>query len=130
MSATRANGHGAVSREEGKRLLGASRGQRLGVYEQALIAQVVAVGLPRPIREYQGIPGRKFRFDLCWPPQQLAVEIDGAIWVNGRHSSGAGISRDCEKFSLAAIHGWRVLRVTTGMVKSGKALKFIKLAFA
>jgi hypothetical protein len=29
---------------------------------------------------------------------------------------------------VAAIHGWRVLRVTPNMVKSGKALKFVKLA--
>lgn len=98
------------------------------LYEAGLAFQCRATGLPEPVREYRGIPGRKFKFDLAWPDRKLALEIDGAIWINGRHSRGSGIMRDCEKFSLAAIHGWRVLRVTGDMVTSGKALRLLTQA--
>lgn len=101
----------------------------MSALEDRFVFQIQAVGLPAPLREYRFLPPRRFRFDLAWPDhQKLACEIDGAVWVNGRHSRGSGIQRDCEKFSLAAIHGWRVLRVTGDMVKSGKALKFVELA--
>lgn len=97
--------------------------------EQQFLFQIRSVGLPMPVTEYRFAPPRRFRFDLAWPEQgKLACEIDGAVWVNGRHSRGSGIQRDCEKFSLAAIHGWRVMRVTGDMVKSGKALKLLELA--
>lgn len=92
------------------------------------MAHVKAVGLPAPVREHRVCPSRRFRFDLAWPEQRIACEIDGAVWVNGRHSRGSGIQTDCDKACLAAIHGWKVLRVTTGMVKSGKALDFVERA--
>lgn len=101
---------------------------RTADYEATLAQQCEWAKLPTPEREVRVCPERKFRFDLAWPDRKLACEIDGAVWVNGRHSRGAGVQHDCEKFSLAAIHGWRVLRVTSDMVKSGKALKFLELA--
>ncbi len=96
--------------------------------ELTLFEQIRLAKLEEPVREYAGIPGRKFRFDGAWPPRKLSFEIDGAVWVNGRHSRGSGIQRDCEKFSLAAIYGWRVMRFTTDMVRSGKALALVERA--
>lgn len=97
-------------------------------YETALAWQCRVAGLVEPLREYRVCEGRRFRFDLAWPVQRVALEIDGGVWISGRHSRGAGITSDCEKFSLAAIHGWRVLRVTGAMVRSGKALLFLRAA--
>ena len=82
------------------------RVKRTAASELTLVRQILAVGLPCPFEEHRFCE-RKFRFDLAWPDRKLACEIDGAVWTNGRHSRGAGIQRDCEKFSLAAIHGWR-----------------------
>lgn len=121
-----------VSVEEGRALLRAGNASRprprTARYELTLLHQIALVPLPVPVLEHQGIPGRKFRFDLCWPDRRLALEIDGAVWVNGRHSRGSGVQTDCEKFSLAAAHGWRVMRVTPDMVRSGKALRLVQFA--
>lgn len=68
--------------------------------------------LPQPLREYRFSPKRRFRFDLAWPKNKLAVEIDGGVWSGGRHTRGAGFERDAEKLNLAISLGWKVLRFT------------------
>jgi hypothetical protein len=84
--------------------------------------------------QYEFWPGRKFRFDfIVWRPYLLAsfkvaVEVQGGIWKIGGHSSGAGIEGGCEKAAHAAIAGWRLLPVTGGQIKSGKAIGWIKQA--
>lgn len=79
-------------------------------------------GLDVPIREYRFAPPRRFRFDYAWLSRWLAAEVDGAVWILGRHSRGAGIESDCEKVNLAIERGWTVARFTTGMVADGRAL--------
>jgi hypothetical protein len=34
----------------------------------------------------------------------------------GRHTSGGGFIKDCEKYNAAALLGWRVLRYTTSNI--------------
>jgi very-short-patch-repair endonuclease len=70
-------------------------------------------------------PKRRWKFDYLIG-EKLAVEVDGAIWVRGRHSRGAGMEADNEKFNEALILGYRVLRFSTGQVKSGMAIATIK----
>ena len=65
---------------------------------------------------------RRYRFDFAFPEQKLAVEIEGGIWVNGRHNRASSIEADFEKYALAAILGWRVIRVSTWQVNSGLAI--------
>ena len=77
-----------------------------------------------PEREFRFAPEREYRFDFAWPSQKIAVEIDGGTeFGKSRHSFGAGYERDARKFNLAARRGWRVLRFTTAMVKSGEAIR-------
>lgn len=95
------------------------------MYEQALAAEVVAMGLPRPQREWRFHPVRKWRFDLAWPERLLAVEVEGGGFVQGRHTRGAGMEGDCVKYNEAALLGWTVIRVTPGMVRSGQAIKYV-----
>lgn len=63
---------------------------------------------------------------MCWPRSKVAVELEGGIWVMGRHTRGAGFEKDCEKMNWAALHGWRVFRFTPGMIKSGVALATVE----
>lgn len=72
-----------------------------------------AAGLPVPVTEHQFHPGRRWRFDYAWPEHKLALEIEGGIWQRGGggHSHPMHIERDIEKYSEAAILGWRILRV-------------------
>lgn len=62
--------------------------------------------------------GRKWRFDVCFPAQMVAVEIDGGTHGQGRHNRHAGFQGDCQKLNAAAELGWTVLRGTGPMVKS------------
>ena len=75
-----------------------------------------------PEREYRFSPLRKWRFDFAWPTQQIAVEIEGGTWANGRHNRGQGYSDDLEKYNHAVKEGWRILRYTTEMVQAGTAI--------
>lgn len=84
----------------------------------SLADQCRAFDLPEPVAEhaFAASLGRKFRFDWAWPERKIAVEEDGAVWVQGRHTRGSGFLRDCEKTNLAAEMGWRVFRFETGKV--------------
>jgi hypothetical protein len=80
-------------------------------------------------REHRFAPPRRWRFDFAWPAQRIALEIEGGSWAGGRHVRGRGYEADCEKYSEAALRGWRVLRATPGMVRDGRALALLERAF-
>ena len=80
--------------------------------ERAFLANLTALGVPHPVAEHRFHPVRKFRFDYAWTDVGLALEVDGGIWNGGgAHGRGTGIARDQEKQNLAAIDGWRILRI-------------------
>jgi very-short-patch-repair endonuclease len=74
----------------------------------AILAQA---GLPEATPEFRFDESRRWRFDYSWPAQKVALEVEGGIWTNGRHTRGAGYLRDMEKYNRATVLGWRVLRV-------------------
>lgn len=80
----------------------------------AMVALCRAHGLPEPVPEYQFHPTRRWRFDYSWPMRMVALEVEGGIWTNGRHTRGSGAVADLEKYSEAAIAGWRVIYCTPG----------------
>lgn len=67
----------------------------------------------RIVKEYKFHDVRKWRFDYAFPDQKVAVEVDGAVWTQGRHTRGAGYVNDLEKLNTAASMGWLILRITT-----------------
>jgi hypothetical protein len=89
-------------------------------------------GLPMPTREYPVAPDRRWRFDYAWPAERVALEVDGGTWIGGRHSRALGFERDCRKLNQAAAAGWRVLRVTPGMLERDwpEVAKVLRQAFA
>ncbi len=93
-----------------------------------LLWQIKAAKMPKPTQEHRFFPPRRWRFDLSWPRMMVAVEVEGGIWMNGRHSRGKGFENDCIKYNAAALLGWKVLRVTGGMIEDGSALKTIEQA--
>ncbi len=98
--------------------------------ERALLVQIRAVGLLPPEVQHRFHVTRMWRFDLAWPSEALAVEVDGGTWSGGRHTRGAGYQADCEKINEAVCMGWRVLRVTGVHIKSGQAIEWVKRALA
>jgi len=68
---------------------------------------------PPYVREHRFHPTRRWRFDVAFVEQKVAVEIDGGCWSRGRHTRGSGYIKDTEKLNAAVVQGWRVLRYCT-----------------
>lgn len=103
----------------------------------SLLDQIRLHGLPEPSRhalapagELVFAPPRRWRFDLAWPDRMLAVEVDGGVWTQGRHTRGAGFIEDCVKTNRAVVLGWRVLRFPGPHVKDGTAVRTLREALA
>lgn len=83
-------------------------------------------------KEVSVIPGRRFRWDfrVGGPSKRVLVEVQGAVFVRGGHSTGVGITRDALKSNLAVLAGWKPIVVTAAHIKSGEALQWIQQALA
>lgn len=82
------------------------------------------------VREYKFYPTRAWRFDYAIPQLRIAIEIDGGIWINGRHNRASGYIGDMEKFNAAATLGWVVLKFTPQEQYSQKIFDIIATAIA
>lgn len=91
-----------------------------------LLADQVAAFLPAAVTEYRFHQTRKWRFDVAWPSERVAVEIEGGAYVAGRHSRGAGFEADIEKYAEAACLGWTVLRALPKHVRDGTAAAWLR----
>ena len=90
--------------------------------------------------DYKFHPKRRWLFDMAWPELKLALEVEGGTRgvrggkrcqccghaPQGRHSRAQGFENDCIKYGEAQALGWVVLRVTVGMIDSGKAIDLLK----
>ena len=111
--------------------------------EQLLAEQIHLAGLPEPRREYRfaahhvgkgkGIRERlraaglkDWRFDFAWPDHMLAVEAEGGIWMEGRHTRGVGFTEDRRKYAAAQEIGWTVYSTVDSLIRSGEALRTIE----
>ncbi len=83
---------------------------------EALLAAYWPKAAPAFTREYRfderETPPRKWRFDFAWPAYRVAVELHGGTFAGGRHNTGQGMAKDCEKARAAALQGWHVLPYT------------------
>ena len=91
------------------------------------LAACVREGLPEPIKEYQFAPPRKWCFDYLFDGL-IALEVEGGVWVAGRHNRGKGFLADMEKYNEAAILGYVLLRCTPQDIETGAVFALIKRA--
>lgn len=89
-----------------------------------------ALGLPEPCGEHRFHPARKWRFDWAWPDRLVAMEIDGGVWIGGRHNHPAGFIRDMEKLNAAAELGWRVLRYQPNRIDWDQVSRVLGISIA
>ena len=82
-----------------------------------------------PEREYRFHPTRRWRFDLAFVKSKVAIEIEGGIWIMGRHNRGLGMIKDMEKYNEAMYYGSYMARFTPKMVKDGSAMQFLNRYF-
>ena len=66
---------------------------------------------PKLEREFRLHQTRRWRSDFAHMESNTLIEIEGGIWVNGRHNRAAGFNADLEKYLEAGLSGWRVFRL-------------------
>lgn len=93
-----------------------------------LVGLCRAAGLSLPIPEYRFDTVRRYRFDYAWPLRMVAVEIDGGVWTQGRHTRGKGFIEDQRKGNLACKLGWFVLHYTPDRL--GECIADLRIMFA
>ncbi|NBW16693.1 MAG: hypothetical protein EBR82_52820 [Caulobacteraceae bacterium] len=65
---------------------------------------------PALLPEYRFHPTRKWRLDW-FHESGVCVEIEGGIWIKGRHTRGKGFLADIEKYNALAERGILLFRV-------------------
>ncbi len=87
-----------------------------GYNKDVALAYFKSHGLPVPVTEYRFAHtiGRRWRFDFAWCSSPfkiytLALEVQGGIFIQGRHSRGAAMLKEWEKLNEASCMGWRII---------------------
>ena len=78
--------------------------------------------------EFRFHPTRKWRFDFCCPEYKIAIEIDGGVFIQGRHTRPLGYINDMEKLNNAAAMNYRVFRITPKQKFTPELITLIKTA--
>lgn len=80
------------------------------------------------VKEHIFHPTRKWRFDYAIVEHKIALEVEGGVWIGGRHTRPQGFLGDVEKYNQAALLGWRVFRTTPSELCKQKTLNMLKEA--
>ena len=94
------------------------------------LAWLTQNGVAAPVTEHHFAKPRRWRFDFAWPARMVALEVEGGVWTQGRHTRGKGFVADCEKYSEAAARGWRLIRVVPGDLCTDRTLGWIRRTLA
>lgn len=78
------------------------------------------------VREYKFHPVRRWRFDYAIPSHKVAIEVEGGVWTQGRHTRPKGFLGDMEKYNTATAMGWRILRVTPDTLATTQTLDLVR----
>jgi very-short-patch-repair endonuclease len=66
---------------------------------------------PKLETEFRFHATRRWRADYAHLESRTLIELEGGVWVGGRHNRAAGFVADAEKYLEAALGGWRVVRL-------------------
>lgn len=97
----------------------------------ALLFELTWEGLKGPEleKEYKFHKKRQWRADYAHLPSKTLIEIEGGIFVRGRHVRPKGFEADCVKYNSATMDGWNVFRLTPNMIDNvwiPKLIRFCK----
>ncbi len=103
---------------------------RLYEGDKVFDAMCRAHDIEAPIPEYQfAYPERKWAVDYLFAGL-VALEIEGGVWQQGRHTRGQGFLDDIEKYNELAIRGFMLIRCTPEDIQTGAVFPLIKRAIA
>lgn len=78
------------------------------------------------IYEYKFDSVRRFRFDYANLRLKIAIEMEGGIFTGTGHAKTGRYLKDLEKYNMAGIKGWIILRYAHG--QESKIANDVKLA--
>lgn len=81
-----------------------------------------------PVKEHRFHPTRMWRFDYAFPEYKVALEVEGGVYTQGRHTRPRGFLGDVDKYNAAAVSGWCVLRTTPSELCRMKTIELLKKA--
>ena len=84
---------------------------------------------PPLVEEYRFHKKRMWRADYACVEGKVIIEIEGGIFVRGRHIRPQGFINDCSKYNTATLDGWAVIRLPPNLIDSdniGAIIKFTK----
>lgn len=82
------------------------------------------------VKEYKFNDERDYRFDFAIPSMKIGIEYEGGTYSGGGHVRGKHYASDCQKYNLAALSEWKVLRYTIDIQKDNAAQVYADLKFA
>ena len=82
------------------------------------------------VKEYRFYQPRRWRYDYAIPKYKIALEVEGGVWTQGRHTRPKGFLGDVEKYNTGTLLGWRIFRTTPDKLLSGSTLLLIKNAIS
>ena len=91
----------------------ATRQKRGSLPQDILWSAVQKRSGERAKAEYVAVPGRRFRIDIAFPKEKLAIEVDG--WqYHGKHKGD--FKKGLQRQNILTEHGWSFLRFTAGEI--------------
>lgn len=64
------------------------------------------------VKEHRFHDVRRFKFDYAIVDSKIAIEYEGLFSKKSGHTTISGYTKDCDKYNLALVNGWKVLRYT------------------
>jgi hypothetical protein len=98
----------------------AGDGVAANVAEMRVVRLLIDAGLPVPVRQYElWVDGELIaRFDIAYPEERLAIELDSFRWHAGR----GPFRSDRVRANRVTAAGWRLLRATPDDIVDGREL--------
>jgi very-short-patch-repair endonuclease len=94
--------------------------------EMRFVRGLLAAGLPELVQQYRvRIGARRYRIDLAYPDEKLAIELDG--WET--HRMRSAFDEDRARANDLVVAGWHVLRFTSSMTDE-QAVSTVRSALA
>ena len=79
---------------------------------KVFFGRLLTAAFPQAQAEYRFHPKRRWKIDWYLPEHKIGIEIEGGIWIKGRHTRPSGFVKDMEKYNTAALMGVRIYRIS------------------
>ena len=94
------------------------------------LAACIELGIDTPQKEVVFASDFKRRWRIDYLFNNIAVEIEGGVFIKGRHSRGVGMTKDAQKYNCMHLLGYKLLRFTAKQAKKNPiwCAQFVKAA--